>query len=70
MSDSQIEQKAAATPRPSEAGPAHAALLAVAVRGASKEYSNGLRALEALDLEVREGPQAEHAASEHDILRA
>ncbi len=29
--------------------------LAVAVRGASKTYPNGLRALDSIDLEVREG---------------
>ena len=55
MSDPQIEQNVAAILRASDAGPAHAAALAVAVRGAGKTYPNGLRALDSIDIEVREG---------------
>ena len=55
MSDSQTEQNVAAILRASDAEPARAAALAVAVRGASKTYPNGVRALESIDIEVREG---------------
>ena len=54
MSNPGIEQ-APAILRAAEAGPAHTAGLAVAVRGASKTYPNGVRALESIDVEVREG---------------
>jgi NitT/TauT family transport system ATP-binding protein len=55
MSNPGIEQGAPAILRAAEAGPAHTAGLAVAVRGASKTYPNGVRALESIDVEVREG---------------
>jgi len=55
MSDSQTEQNVAAILGASDAEPARAAALAVAVRGASKTYPNGVRALESIDIEVREG---------------
>jgi len=55
MSDPQIEQELAAILRASEAGSVHSAAPAVLVRGAGKTYSNGLRALESVDVEVREG---------------
>jgi NitT/TauT family transport system ATP-binding protein len=55
MSNPDIEQTSPATLRGAEAGPARTARLAVAVRGASKTYPNGLRALESIDVEVREG---------------
>jgi NitT/TauT family transport system ATP-binding protein len=55
MSDPQIEQELAAILRASEAGSVHSAAPAVLVRGAGKTYPNGLRALESVDVEVREG---------------
>ena len=55
MSDPQIEQELAAILRASEAGSVHSAAPAVVVRGAGKTYPNGLRALESIDVEVREG---------------
>ena len=55
MSDPQIEQELAAILRASEAGSVHSTAPAVLVRGAGKTYPNGLRALESVDVEVREG---------------
>ena len=55
MSDSRIEQNVAAILRASDAEPARAAALGRRVRGASKTYPNGVRALESIDIEVREG---------------
>ncbi len=53
MSDPQIERELAAILQSAETGSARS--VAVAVRGAGKTYPNGLRALESIDVDVREG---------------
>ena len=55
MSVSSADQELPAILRASEPEAAHTATLAVDVRGARKTYPNGLRALDAIDLKVREG---------------
>jgi NitT/TauT family transport system ATP-binding protein len=55
MSATGADQELPAILRASEPEAAHAAALAVDVRGARKTYPNGLRALEAVDLKVHEG---------------
>jgi NitT/TauT family transport system ATP-binding protein len=55
MSEPRAEPGSTALLRTAETAPQRAAGLAVAVRGASKIYPNGLRALDAIDIDVREG---------------
>ncbi len=55
MSATGADQDLPAILRASKPEAAHAAALAVDVRGARKTYPNGLRALDAVDLKVREG---------------
>jgi NitT/TauT family transport system ATP-binding protein len=55
MSDPRAEQGSTAVLRAAETAPERGASLAVAVRGAGKTYPNALRALEPIDVDVREG---------------
>ena len=55
MSESRAKPGSTATLRPAETASQRGAGLAVAVRGAGKTYPNGLRALEPIDVDVREG---------------
>ena len=55
MSDPRTEQESGVTPGTAETAALAGTRLAVAVRGAAKTYPNGLRALEPIDIDVREG---------------
>jgi NitT/TauT family transport system ATP-binding protein len=55
MSDPRTEQESGVIPGTAETAALREAHLAIAVRGAAKTYPNGLRALEPIDIDVREG---------------
>ena len=55
MSNPATNQAKLAIQRAAEAEPAHASIVAVDIRGATKTYPNGLHALAPIDVEVRAG---------------